>query len=47
MLIDFGLIFTSIWFKKPKIRLYAWKAPGDCNQQKYFEEFADTAWSTH
>ena len=24
-----GLIFTNTWFKKPKRRLYTWKAPGD------------------
>ena len=33
MLIDFcernGLIVTNTWFKKPKRRLYTWKAPGD------------------
>ncbi|PNF20185.1 hypothetical protein B7P43_G16811 [Cryptotermes secundus] len=33
MLIDLcernGLIVTNTWFKKPKIRLYTWKAPGD------------------
>ena len=23
------LIFTNIWFRKPKRRLYTWKAPGD------------------
>ena len=32
MLIDFcernGLIVTNTWFKKPKRRLYTWKAPG-------------------
>ncbi|PNF38692.1 hypothetical protein B7P43_G17852 [Cryptotermes secundus] len=33
MLIDFcernGLIVTNTWFKKPKRRLYTWKAPGN------------------
>ena len=33
ILIDFcernGLIVTNSWFKKPKRRLYKWKAPGD------------------
>ncbi|PNF37355.1 hypothetical protein B7P43_G17906 [Cryptotermes secundus] len=33
MLIDFcernGLIVTNTWFKKPKRRIYTWKAPGD------------------
>jgi hypothetical protein len=33
MLIDFcernRLIVTNMWFKKPKRRLYTWKAPGD------------------
>jgi hypothetical protein len=33
MLIDFceraGFIITNTWFKKPKRRLYTWKAPGD------------------
>jgi hypothetical protein len=33
MLIDFcernGLVITNTWFKKPKRRLYSWKAPGD------------------
>jgi len=33
MLIDFcernELIVTNTWFKKPKRRLYTWKAPGD------------------
>jgi hypothetical protein len=33
MLIDFcernGLVITNTWFKKPKRRLYTWKAPGD------------------
>ena len=24
-----GLIITNTWFKKPKRRLYTWKAPGD------------------
>ena len=24
-----GLIVTNTWFKKPKRRLYIWKAPGD------------------
>jgi len=33
MLIDFcernGLIVTNTWFKKPRRRMYTWKAPGD------------------
>ena len=33
MLNDFcernGLIVTNTWFKKPKRRMYTWKAPGD------------------
>jgi len=33
MLINFcernGLIVTNIWFRKPKRKLYTWKAPGD------------------
>jgi hypothetical protein len=33
MLINFcernGLIFNNTWFRKPKRRLYTWKAPGD------------------
>ena len=33
MLINFcernGLIVTNTWFRKPKRRLYTWKAPGD------------------
>jgi hypothetical protein len=37
MLIDFcermGLVITNMWFKKPKKRLYTWKAPGD--QHRY------------
>jgi len=28
-LLTFRLIITSILFKKPRIRLYAWIAPGD------------------
>ncbi|PNF43436.1 hypothetical protein B7P43_G11558 [Cryptotermes secundus] len=41
MLIDFcernGLIVTNTWFKKPKRRIYTWKAPGDWkrHQQDY------------
>ncbi|PNF31983.1 hypothetical protein B7P43_G06564 [Cryptotermes secundus] len=38
MLIDFcerhGLIVTNTWFKKPKRRLYTWKAPGDWRQHQ-------------
>jgi len=38
MLIDFcqrnGLIVTNIWFKKPKRRLYTWKAPGDWSRHQ-------------
>ena len=41
MLIEFcernGLIVTNTWFKKPKRRLYTWKAPGDWN---------DISWTT-
>jgi hypothetical protein len=37
MLIDFcertGLVITNTWFKKPKRRLYTWKAVGD--QHRY------------
>jgi hypothetical protein len=37
MLIDFcertGLVITNTWFKKPKRKLYMWKAPGD--QHRY------------
>jgi len=36
MLIDFcernEMIVTNTWFKKPKRRLYTWKAPGDWSQ---------------
>jgi endonuclease/exonuclease/phosphatase family metal-dependent hydrolase len=36
MLINFceinGLIVTNTWFRKPKRRLYTWKAPGDQSQ---------------
>ena len=38
MLIDFcernGLIVTNTWFKKPKRRLYTWKAPGDLSRHQ-------------
>ena len=38
MLIDLcernGLIFTNTWFKKPKRRLYTWKAPGDWSRHR-------------
>jgi hypothetical protein len=35
MLIDFcGLVITNTWFKKPKRRLYTWKAPGDQNRHQ-------------
>jgi len=38
MLCDFcernGLIVTNTWFKKPKRRLYTWKAPGDWSQHQ-------------
>ena len=38
MLIDFcernGLIVTNTWFKKPKRRLYTWKAPGDWSRHQ-------------
>jgi hypothetical protein len=38
MLINFreryGLIVTNIWFRKPKGRLYTWKAPGDQSRHK-------------
>ena len=37
MLINFceinGLIVTNTWFKKPKRRLYTWKAPGDWSRR--------------
>jgi hypothetical protein len=37
MLIDFcdraGFVITNIWVKKPKRKLYTWKAPGD--QHRY------------
>ena len=40
MLIDFrernGLIFTNTWFKKPKRRLYTWKAPGDWSRHQLY-----------
>jgi hypothetical protein len=36
MLFDFcgraGFVITNTWFKKPKRRLYTWKAPGDQHQ---------------
>ncbi|PNF43555.1 hypothetical protein B7P43_G03904 [Cryptotermes secundus] len=38
MLIDFcernGLTVTNTWFKKPKRKLYTWKAPGDWRQHQ-------------
>ncbi|PNF36725.1 hypothetical protein B7P43_G12355 [Cryptotermes secundus] len=38
MLIDFcernGLIVTNTWFKKPKRRIYTWKAPGDLRRHQ-------------
>jgi endonuclease/exonuclease/phosphatase family metal-dependent hydrolase len=38
MLFDFcernGLIVTNTWFKKPKISLYTWKAPGDWDRHQ-------------
>ena len=38
MIIDFcernGLIVTNTWFKKPKRRLYTWKAPGDWSRHQ-------------
>jgi len=38
MLIDFcgrnGLVVTNTWLKKPKRRLYAWKAPGDWSRHQ-------------
>jgi hypothetical protein len=38
MLIDLcernGLIVTNTGFKKPKRRLYTWKAPGDCSRHQ-------------
>ena len=38
MLITFwernGLIVTNTWFRKPKRRLYKWKAPGDQSQHQ-------------
>ena len=38
MVIDFcernGLIVTNTWFKKPKRRLYTWKAPGDWSRHQ-------------
>jgi hypothetical protein len=63
MLINFcernGLIVTNTWFRKPKRRLYTWKAPGDrtstsvaihtCETsiQKQCEGYADTAWGRY
>ena len=29
-----GLIVTNTWFKKPKRRLYIWKAPGDWSRHQ-------------
>jgi hypothetical protein len=29
-----GLIVTNTWFKKPKRRLYTWKAPGDWSRHQ-------------
>jgi len=38
MLIDFfernGLIFANTWFKKPKRRLYTWRAPGNWSRHQ-------------
>jgi len=38
MLIGFcernGLIVTNTWFRKPKRRLYTWKAPGDWSRHQ-------------
>jgi len=38
MLIDFrernGPIVTNTWFKKPKRRMYTWKAPGDWSRHQ-------------
>jgi endonuclease/exonuclease/phosphatase family metal-dependent hydrolase len=38
MLIDFcertRLVITNTWFKKPKKRLYKWKAPGNQNRNQ-------------
>ena len=40
MLIDLcernGLIVTNTWFKKPKRRLYTWKAPGDWSRHQSY-----------
>jgi hypothetical protein len=63
MLIKFcernGLIVTNTWFRKPKRRLYTWKAPGDWSRyqlgshtheisiQKQCEGCADTAWGRY
>ena len=39
MLIDFyernGLIVNNTWFKKPRRRLYTWKAPGDWGRHQF------------
>ena len=62
MLINFcernGLIVTNTWFRKPKKRLYTWKAPGDRSRHQLdyilvkhrfrkCERCADTAWGRY
>jgi len=40
MLINFrernGLIVTNTWFRKPKRRMYTWKAPGDRSRHQLY-----------
>jgi hypothetical protein len=46
MLIDFcermGLVITNTWFKKPKRRLYTWKAPGNQHRNQLDYIISDT-----